>query len=169
MYKRQLLERAVSQAPSGRERAEAMAGLARVLTVEGDQRRAVELAARALSEPDAGDAVRIDAALGLAWGTLYLREDLDGGARCAALAAELAERSGNRTLLANSLSALGVLEALLGRAQAAATLAAALAVHDVADLTRVIRSPEFDLSLFLIWTDRSACLLYTSPSPRDRS
>ena len=63
-----LLERAVACAPSSRERAEAMAGLARVLTVEGDQRRAVELAALALAEPDADDAVRIDAALGLASG-----------------------------------------------------------------------------------------------------
>jgi DNA-binding CsgD family transcriptional regulator len=133
-----------------------MAGLARVLSVEGDQRRAVELAASALSEPDAEDAVRIDAALGLAWGKLYLREDLEQGARSAALAAELAERSGHRTLLANSLSARGVLEAALGRGQAEATFEAALAVHAVADPARVIRSPEFDRSLFLIWTDRCA-------------
>jgi hypothetical protein len=151
-----LLERAVACAPSSRERADAMAGLARVLTVEGDQRRAVELAALALAEPDADDAVRIDAALGLAWGKLYLREDLEQGARSAAFAAELAGRSGDRTLLANSLSAQGVLETVLGRSEAAETFAAALAVHEVADPSRVIRSPEFDRSLFLIWTDRCA-------------
>jgi DNA-binding CsgD family transcriptional regulator len=149
-----LLERAVACAPPGRERAEAMAGLARVLSVEGDQRRAVELAALALAEPDADDAVRIDAALALAWGKLLLREDLEEGARCAALAAELAERLGDRTLLANSLSAQGVLEAALGRGKAAATFAAAQAVHEVADARRVITSPEFDRSAFLIWTDR---------------
>ena len=144
-------------APSSRERAEAMAGLARVLTVEGDQRRAVELAALALAEPDADDAVRIDAALGLAWGKLYLREDLEQGAELCGPRGGVggAQRRPHAAGRTRSVPR-GCWRRRSGARQAAATFAAALAVDEVADPRRVIISPEFDRSLFLIWTDRCA-------------
>ena len=148
-----LFAEAAEAAPSGRLRAQAMAAQARALSFEGDQRQAATIARRALAEPDAGDAVRAEAAQAVCWASIFLREALDDGLRHAMLAARLAGELGDRALAANALGVQGVIEAALGRPGASATFERALALDGVSDPGRRIRSPRFDHAAFLMWAD----------------
>ena len=120
-----LLEGALAAAPTGTARAEALAALSRLHRFEGDQPRGAALAQRALAEADADDRVRAEAARGLAATLFYLREDLEEAADFAALAADLASRSSDERLQVESLCLQGLLECLVGRPAAAATLKSA--------------------------------------------
>jgi DNA-binding CsgD family transcriptional regulator len=144
---------AADAAPGGRLRAEAMAAHARALTFVGDQREAVRVARRALAEPGAGDAVRAEAAQAVCWASIFLREELEDGEAHADLAATLAERVGDDALAANARGVQAILQGVLGRPQASATFARAIAVGDVADPVRRLRSPRFDHAVYLMWTD----------------
>jgi DNA-binding CsgD family transcriptional regulator len=148
-----LFAQAAEAAPSGRLRAEAMAAQARALAFEGDQRNAARIARLAMAEPDAGGAVRAEAAQAVCWAAIFLREALDDGVQHAALAVRLAEQLGDRALEANALGVQGLLEAALGRPSASATFTRAIALGDVADPVRRIRSPRFDYAAFLMWAD----------------
>ena len=144
---------AAAAAPAGRLRAEAMAAHARALAFEGDQRQAASIARRALAEPGAGDAVRAEAAQAVCWASIFLREELEDGEAHAGLAATLAERVGDRALEANARGVQAILQGVLGRPEAGATFALAIAVGDVADPVRRLRSPRFDHAVYLMWTD----------------
>ena len=95
-----------------------MAAHARALAFEGDQREAARIARQALAEPGAGDAARAEAAQAVCWASIFLRERLEDGERHAELAAELAERIGDRALAANALGVQGVLQGVLGQSAA---------------------------------------------------
>ena len=144
---------AAETAPSGALRAQAMAAQARALAFEGDQRGAARLGRRALAEPDAGDAVRAEAAQAVCWASMFLREALEDGLHHARLAVGLASGLGDRALAANALGVQGLIEATLGRHEAPATFARALELDDSPDLARRLRSPRFDQAAFLMWAD----------------
>ena len=148
-----LFAQAAETAPDSRLRAQAMAAQARALAFEGDQRQAAKLARRALAEPGAGDAVRAEAAQAVCWASIFLREALNDGLRHAMLAVRLAGELGDRALAANALGVQGLIEATLGRPEASVTFARALALDDVPDPVRRIRSPRFDHAAFLMWAD----------------
>jgi DNA-binding CsgD family transcriptional regulator len=150
---RALLEEALAAGSTGRFGAEALAVLSLVHLYEGDQPKAAELAREALAETGADARVRAEAAMCLATALLFLREDLRGAHRQAALAAELAARAGDVSLRANSLGTKALLECQLGRSEAEETLNAAAALGEANPDERVLAWPAYQRATFLLWTD----------------
>jgi DNA-binding CsgD family transcriptional regulator len=149
----ELLDEAVSAAPAGSERAEALAALSRLHRFGGNQPLAADLARQALGEAGADDRVRAEAAQGLAATLFYLRESLEEGVGLAARAAELAARSQEDTLRIESLCLQGLLGCLVGRPEAAVTLANAAALAEPTIDGRVLSTPLFNQAVFALWTD----------------
>lgn len=148
-----LLEGALAAAPTGTARAEALAALSRLHRFEGDQPRGAALARLALAEEGADDRVRAEAAQGLAATLFYLREDLEEAVELAALAAELAARSSDGRLRVESLCLRGLLECLVGRPKAAATVRSAARLAKPLAAGRVLASPAFSRAVLSLWTD----------------
>ncbi len=149
----ELLEEARAAAPPGSARAEVLAALSRLHRFGGDQPLAAELARQALAEAGTDDRVRAEAAQGLAATLFYLREDLEEGVRLAALAAEHAARSRDEILQVESLCLRGLLECLVGRPEAAATLRDVAELAEPAAYGRVLSTPTFNQGVFALWTD----------------
>jgi DNA-binding CsgD family transcriptional regulator/tetratricopeptide (TPR) repeat protein len=148
-----LLEEARAAAPPGSARAETLAGLSRLHRFGGDQPLAAELARQALAEAGPDDRVRGEAAQGLAATLFYLREYLGEAVELAALAAECAARSHDGALQVESRCLQGLLECLVGRPDAAATLRSAADLADLAPYGRVLSTPTFNQGVFALWTD----------------
>ncbi len=149
----ELLEQALAAAARGRDRAEALAALSRIHRFQGDQPRAAEVARRALTEAGADDRVHAEAAQGLASTLFYLREDLQEAVDLAASAASGAARSGGQALHVESLCLQGLLECLVGRTAAPATLRRAAKADEVDASRRVLSTPAFNWAVFRLWTD----------------
>jgi DNA-binding CsgD family transcriptional regulator len=150
---RALLEEALPSTRGGDGLAEALVLLGRLHRYEGDQPQAAELLRRALAETGASDRVRAEAAQGLAATLFFMREDLEVALRHVTLAVELAARAGDLTVQAESLDDKGHIEALLGRAGAAASFRAAQELGDVPAKHRLVDSPSYAWAVFLCWTD----------------
>ena len=149
----ELLEEARAAVPPGSARAEVLAALSRLHRFGGDQPLAAELARQALAEAGTDDRVRAEAAQGLAATLFYLREDLEEGVRLAGLAAEHAARSRDEILQVESLCLRGLLECLVGRPEAAATLRDVAELAEPAAYGRVLSTPTFNQGVFALWTD----------------
>ena len=150
---RVLLEEALAAAQPGALRAEAMTGLGRLAITEGDQPGAADLLRRALAEAGDDEAVRAEASQTFATALLYMREELATAHEYEQMAVDLAQRAGNATLYLNALASQGLIEALLGRPEAAETIEAAFAVRrDVPD-ERVIAWPEYPRAYYQVWVD----------------
>ncbi len=149
----ELLEQARAAVPPGSARAEALAALSRLHRFGGDQPLAAELARQALAEAGPDDRVRAEAAQGLAATLFYLRESIEEGVQLAALAAEHAARSHDEILQVESLCLRGLLECLVGRPEAAATLRSAAELTEPAAYGRVLSTTTFNQGVFALWTD----------------
>ena len=150
---RTLLEEVLGQARGADLRAEALVLLGRLHRYEGDQPRAAELLRRALAETKADERVRAEAAQGLAATLFFMREDLEVALGHAQLAAKLAARAGSFAVLMESLEEKGLIEALLGRSEAATTLRAARELGGVPAEQHLVASPSYAWAVFLCWTD----------------
>jgi DNA-binding CsgD family transcriptional regulator len=150
-----LLEQARAAAAPGSARAETLAALSRLHRFGGDQPLAAELAREALVEAGPDDRVRAEAAQGLAATLFYLRESLEEGVELATLAAEHAIRSRDRVLAVESLCLRGLLECLVGRPGAAATLRDAAEAAEAVAFGRVLSTPPFNQGVHALWTDGS--------------
>ena len=148
-----------------------LAALSRLHRFGGDQPLAAELARQALAEAGPDDRVRAEAAQGLAATLFYLKEDLEEGVELAALAAELAARSHDNVLQVESLCLQGLMECLVGRPAAVATLRGVAELAEPAAYGRVLSTPTLNQGVFALWTTVPTQLgSYTSPTkPRSRA
>jgi DNA-binding CsgD family transcriptional regulator len=149
----ELLEDARTAASPGSQRAEVLSALSRLHRFGGDQPLAAELARRALTEVGSDDRVRAEAAQGLAATLFYLREDLHEGVELAALAAESAARANDYVLEIEARCLNGLLECLVGRPEAAATLGAVAEDFKPPTYARVLSTPPFNQGVLALWTD----------------
>jgi DNA-binding CsgD family transcriptional regulator len=148
-----LFTEAADLAVGRQPRAEALSRLAWVDHYAGDQRVAVRLFRECLSDAEDDSSLRHDAAVGLASGLFFLREDLGEALRHARSAARTAEREQNRAGLADALGLQGVIEAVLGRRAAAQTLEAASDLEEWARNIPLVRRPSFESALARVWFD----------------
>jgi DNA-binding CsgD family transcriptional regulator len=137
----------------GALRAEALARLARVHHYAGDQRLAIELFRECLADPRTQVEVRIDAADGLANSLFFLREELPDALAGARSAADMARDEGNRAALAVALGTQGMIEGVLGRAEAVPTLESAIALEEWTRDVPLARQPSFQLAFARVWMD----------------
>ena len=151
MRARELLEQALAAARTGSARAEALVILAHLARFEGDQAQSADFARQALAQPGTDDRVRAEAARNLANTLFFMREELESAFEHAALAADLAAQSGVVSLQAQSLSDRGMVETLLGRPTAAATLRTADELRFEPE--RIGDSPSHAWGVSLYWTD----------------
>jgi DNA-binding CsgD family transcriptional regulator len=148
---RMLLEHALSAARPGVRRAKILAMLGHVAIYEGDQPAAAELLRHALAEAGDDDATRAAAEQSLATVLFFMREDLEAACAHQETAVELAARTGDRSLLANALATRGLIEALLGRREAHATIAQA---HKLpSENPRVSETPPYHRAMLALWAD----------------
>ncbi len=138
---------------AGSLRAEAMSRLARAHHYAADQRVAVQVFRQCLADPEADARVRADAADGLATSLFFLREDLAEALTHARSAAGIAEEEGSRDMLAVALGTQGMIEAVLGRVEAAPTLQRAVSLGEYASAFPLGRQPHFQLAVTRVWSD----------------
>ena len=150
---RSLFEEAAQSAKSDSLRAEALGRLARLHHYSGDQRLAISIFRDCLSSPRVEASVRIDAAIGLATSLYFLREELADALGYARLASQTAAESGQQASLAEALGTQGMIEAVLGRAEAAETLQSALTLEESALKLPVARRPRFSAAVVGVWGD----------------
>jgi DNA-binding CsgD family transcriptional regulator len=147
-----LFGEAAETARAGPQRAAALSRLARVHHYTGDQRIAVELFRESLVEAGKDSSVRADAADGLANSLFFLREDLPEALSHARYAARIAKEDGNGQL-AVALGTQGMIEAVLGRREAEATMRSALTFEDRVRDVPLLRYPSFQLAVARVWSD----------------
>jgi tetratricopeptide (TPR) repeat protein len=111
---RALFERAVSLAPTGPLRAEALTRLARAHGFAADLRAAAGLYRQAIAEAESTSEARAEAEEGLAVTLMRLLDDLPSAARHATTAVELAELLGNAHALAEFRASHALIVGLLG-------------------------------------------------------
>jgi DNA-binding CsgD family transcriptional regulator len=156
---RALLDETLPRMPAGGHRAEALILLALLHRYEGDQPQAAEILRQALSEAGADIRLRADAAQGLASTLFFMREDLEVALEHAALSADLAARAGSRSLQAEALAMKGLIETVLGRPEAGATLARATEMVEDALVERVDASARWAHAYAKLWMDEAASAL----------
>jgi DNA-binding CsgD family transcriptional regulator len=113
-----LLREAVSRAPSGCLRAEALTRLGRALAFMADHRAGMGAYRAALAEPSAEAATRGAAEMGLAVALMRMLEDLAGSARHARAAVSLAEHAGDTVALSEYLATTALIDGLRGEPEA---------------------------------------------------
>jgi DNA-binding CsgD family transcriptional regulator len=146
------LEQVLAAADPGLERARALVRLARIRSYDDDIAAARELFLAAI--PDATEpALRAEAHEGAASTSFRLRRHLREGAEHAAEAAALAGRAARRDLEAEALGSKAVIEAILGREEAVATIAAALELQPLTEQRRAIAQPAFTAAVVQFWHD----------------
>lgn len=150
---RELLAEAVETASPGPRRAEALGRLARVHLFEGDRRTSIALCRRALAEVGDDLEIRSELEEGLAVSYYFNRENLVAAAAHARSAVEAARTLGRKRALAEALAAHGLVDGLLGRADARAAFDEALALEDSTESLRVMRRPSYSHGVYLMWTD----------------
>jgi DNA-binding CsgD family transcriptional regulator len=148
-----LFTQAAEAARPGPERAAALSRLAWVHHYAGDQRIAAELFRKSHDEAGADPSVRADAADGLASSLFFLREHLPEALHHARFAARVAGDEADHGALAVALGTQGMIEAVLGHRDAAATLQSALALEDHVRDVPLVRRPSFQLAFARVWSD----------------
>ena len=148
-----LFSETAETAQVGPRRAAALSRLGRVHHYTGDQRIAVELFRESLAEAGEDSSVRADAADGLANTLFFLREDLPEALSHARYAARIAKEDGNYGQHAVALGTLGMIEAVLGRREAEATMRSALTFEDRLRDVPLLRYPSFQFAVARVWND----------------
>jgi DNA-binding CsgD family transcriptional regulator len=148
---RVLIDRALADARSGRERAGLLVALARVRSYDDDLRGANELYRQAIEEADDGSLIEAYASEGVG-GTLFrLRERLAEAVEVSGFAAEGARSLRAPQLEAETLATKAVCEAALGRPEATATAEAALALAAHCADRPLLRQPQFPAAVVRFW------------------
>jgi tetratricopeptide (TPR) repeat protein len=150
---RQQLEQVASALPPGAGRARAQIRLARVRSYDDDLRGAARLFEQALSEAGGDGGLRSEAHEGAAATLFPLRERLAEAVEHAAAAARSALARGDEALAAEALGSRLLAEAALRRAEAPATLEAALALQEATEHRRVLSRPLFCAATVWLWFD----------------
>ena len=146
----ELLQEAAA-ASSGPMRAEALLYLSRVQYHRRDASSAASLAERALREAREDPSLQASINLELAVAAEASGQHQSATAR-ARRAVQLAERSGARTIIAESLAVLGFYEFLSGKGFPTAKFERAKSIQGE-DLLRPLRSPPFYEACMLMWSD----------------
>ena len=139
---------------AGVERAEALIALANVRSYDDDIQAAVELLEEAIAVGAAEPRVAGAAHELLAGIFFRLRERLPESVDHARAAVAIARNTGDEQLLAGALGAQLVSEATVGRPEAPETLAAALAVGDAGQATRVMGGAGFQVAVVHMWWEQ---------------
>jgi DNA-binding CsgD family transcriptional regulator len=147
-----LLAEAVSSAPPGWQRAEALIRLARI-HLYGDRTKAVGLFEQALVEEEGNESIRLDAEEGLALCLFFMRREIPAAEEHAREAVVLARELDDPRKLAIALGTHGLIQGLLGRPEAADSLESAIALDAHARGARVLTQPVFNLAVVAFWTD----------------
>jgi tetratricopeptide (TPR) repeat protein len=150
---RRLLEGLLDELPAGAERAAALVRLARLRSYDDDLRGAASLYEGVIAEDAAEVLVRAQAEEALAAALFRLRERLVEAAGHAAAAAAAAAEGGDAALRAEALSTQALCEAALGRPEAPATAAAALALEEACAGRPILRGPAFPAAVVRFWHD----------------
>jgi DNA-binding CsgD family transcriptional regulator len=166
-----LFSEAAESAAAGSQRAQALVRLARLHHYAGDQHVAADLFRRCLADERADASVLADAADGLANSLFFLREELPEALVHARSGARIAEEQGNRAALAVALGTQGMIEAVLGRAEAVPTLESAVALEDwTRDVpVPLARQPSFQLAFARLWMDDFERACHALEDIRDRA
>jgi DNA-binding CsgD family transcriptional regulator len=151
-----LLEGVVAQLPAGPERADALIRLARVRSYSDDLQAAAELFLQAAAEAGEDRALKARALEGAAAQFFRQRRRLDEAVEHAKTAVELAREVDDEALLALALGSQLLAEATLGRAEAAATLEAALALQPAVENERILAQPEWTAAIVRMWWEEPA-------------
>jgi DNA-binding CsgD family transcriptional regulator len=165
----ELFALAAESADAASLRSEALVRLARVHHYAGDQRLAVELFRECLADPQADASVRADAAEGLAISLFFLREELPEALSHARSAVRIAAEDGSRAAAAVALGTQGMIEAVLGRPEAIATLESAAALDEYARELPLGRQPSFQLAVTHVWSDDLATACASLEEIRQRA
>jgi hypothetical protein len=147
----ELLQEAAA-ASTGPMRAEALLHLSRVHYHRRDASSAAALAEQALREAREDPSLQASINLELAVAAEVSGHHRSATAR-ARRAAELAERSGSRTIMAESLAVLALYEFLSGQGFPATALERATSLQDAGLPLRPLRSPAFYEACMLMWSD----------------
>jgi DNA-binding CsgD family transcriptional regulator len=146
---RTLLERALADAPRGRERAKVALQLAAQLDVQDVETERL-LLARALLEAEGDPMLRASAHFGLA--DHHFLMDVGEAGRQAHVAVELAERAGDPRLIAETLSAACMADAHTGAAVDHALLARGIALEERLPRIALLRRPSTSYASALEWS-----------------
>jgi DNA-binding CsgD family transcriptional regulator len=148
----ELLQEAAAASAPGPLRAEALLYLSRVHYHRRDSRSASALAEEALREARVDPSLQASIYLELAAGS-----ELSGDHRTATTRARralrLAERSGDRTILAESLSVVALYEFLSGQGLPRHMIQRARSLQEAGLPIRPLRSPAFYEACMLMWSD----------------
>lgn len=147
-----LLDEVLAGLSAGAERAAATRLLARIRSYD-DIRAAEDLYRRVLTEPGAEDAVRVAAHEGVSSCLFRLRERLAEAVDHASAAARLARALGSEPKVEEALATQGLVECVLGRADAVMTIRAALAVEATDSTMLILQRAEFPAAVIAWWTD----------------
>jgi len=148
-----LLEQALAEAASGRERVHALARLGRFHFQSGDRRAAVGLYSKALEESGDDPALGAEVHEGLAWSLHLLRENAPLAADHARAAIELAAEVGDVGVLADALVVLAQSEFLMGGGLPSPAMERAFAVESDPAEVRVLRRPDQHWAMMLLYAD----------------
>ena len=150
---RTMLDRALEEPCSPSLLAETLTALGHVHMSEGDVHAAVASFRSALDLASTDASVRAAAARGLALGLFRSRDSLEEALASAKLAVKLAEDAGDAKLRAGSLAVVGLVEGLLGRPGARATIASAS--PGIWDPYGFAGQPPYLGAALDLWTDRA--------------
>jgi DNA-binding CsgD family transcriptional regulator/Tfp pilus assembly protein PilF len=147
-----LFREALDASPTGPLRADALRRLGWLAYHQGASEEAADLFARALDEAGEDDGLRAVIERDLAFAGLRYG-DLEEAARHARAALDLAERLGDDEGLAEALTAVGLSEAVLGRAIRSDVLQRAVDLEEWAAARRASPRPSRTPGLLLSWTE----------------
>jgi DNA-binding CsgD family transcriptional regulator len=151
-----LLEEVVAQLPAGAQRAAALIRLARVRSYSDDLEAAAQLFVQAVAEAGDNPSLKAQALEGAAAQLFRRRRRLDEALQYTKEAAALAREAREDGLLAIALGSQLLAEATLGRAEAAETLEAALALQWAVEHERVLVQPEWTAAIVRMWWEEPA-------------
>jgi DNA-binding CsgD family transcriptional regulator len=150
---RQYLDEVLADAEPGVERARTLIRLARVRSYDDDIAASRELCLAAIPEASGEPALEAQAREGAASSSFRLRRYLVEALEHAARAAALAHEASRRDLEAEALATKAVIEAILGRDEAATTSEASLALQGETEQRRVMSQPAFTASVVEFWRE----------------
>jgi DNA-binding CsgD family transcriptional regulator len=156
-----LIEEVVAQLPAGPERADALTRLARVRSYSDDLQAATDLFLQAADEAGEDPLLRARALDGAAAQLFRRRERLDEAVEHAKTAAASARDLDDEALLGSALGSQLLAEATLGRAEATATLEAALALQPAVETERILAQPTWTAAIARMWWEEPGAVRET--------